>query len=409
MEYWNAPATQPAPPQIDIAAGAVYREKKRLADALRKKAEREHTPVSGLIQSEGANGSPGYTQIDYAGILNNFMQPGFQKAREEKAAAAESDADAARSAALDQLLGRQGLTAADAIRAKSDLGVDVSSAVKDPAAEKLALTRMIAQNPALAYMLPQEERDAFTAYSSKLSDTERTADREDFKWKQDNTYRAPSTDLTFEQRMALAQAGRSGASDGKSGLTPGLLSQYGKEVLNVKDQYGVLKSSQKSLGVMDDLIYGKVGEDGKRVKSDAALGPMTALISHGADMGIPMMQYAQSAPARQLETLINDQILGKAKLMPGALSNKDLAFLEKSLLSLKDNPESAAAIYEGVKARLEGAEDRLLNSRKGMVDTDDRLGGLWLDPRAGGAEPSAAPQAAGETIQQRIARLKGAK
>ena len=406
MEYWNAPATQPAPPQIDIAAGAVYREKKRLADALRKKAEREHTPVSGLIQSEGANGSPGYTQVDYAGILNNFMQPGFQKAREEKAAAAESDADAARSAALDQLLGRQGLTAADAIRAKSDLGVDVSSAVKDPAAEKLALTRMIAQNPALAYMLPQEERDAFTAYSSKLSDTERTADREDFKWKQDNTYRAPNNSRTFEQDMELARLRAGGgkesptvAEDGRTPfaqLSAGAQNQGLKLAAELNKEYNFLDGQRSEAANIRAII-----DDPKNF---GTVPQMVDALSESGGYAGALGKSFMSPAAAELNRFFGSETLISAGKLGGAESDRDVAMLKSFNPSMAYDHDAVKRMwgaYERIMDRAEAAKARRLNDA--------------LNPRTGiraespTATPTAPPTVGGETIQQRIARLKGAK
>jgi hypothetical protein len=350
-----------------------YAMKKRLADALRAKASAQMPgQLDPLGKSEGANGAPGEVYINWGNILSNAAQPWIKGRQEDEAAAAEGEADAVRQQAIDNI-DFESLNPEQAIRLK-EMGIDVSPYVKEPedyTKQAIQYGQTADGMWAINQLKPGTFSDEAIAEKRRM---------EEEATKQAHMYKLAEK---AAGRSVTGGSGGSGTTSGKSELTAGLLQDYGKQIVKAKEQYGSLSSTRRSLNAMDELIYGKKDKDGKRIPNSGALGLGSAALSHAASMGIPLAQYAQSSPARQLETIINEQILAKAEQLSGALSDKDLAFLERSLMSLKDSPESAAAIYEGVKSRLEGAEGRLLATRKGMVDMDERLGGFWIDPTTG--------------------------
>lgn len=376
----------PSPIKAPVTAAAQtmdvvdYVKKKRIADALRKRAEGgAYDTADSLITTGGYNGGPEMVQVNYGGILQNALKPYFDSRLEEKAATADSEAAAMRREALARLTGKetgqQLLTMGEELQmpelTKSALEQLLPEQMNAAAyAQASATPEGVDALVRLRKMTPEEGEIAKKGIADRAAEALRLS-REQYIFEQDN------------KRFAPTSGGGSGTTSGGSNLTPGLLQLYGKEISEAKDQYGALRATRRSLDAMDELIYGKKDKDGKRIPNSGALGLGSAALSHAASMGIPLAQYAQSSSARQLETIINEQILAKADQLSGALSDKDLAFLERSLMSLKDNPESAAAIYEGVKSRLEGVEGRLLTTRKGMIDMDERLGGFWIDPTTG--------------------------
>jgi len=111
-----------------------------IAEALRAKASAEYVPKDANFTVAGNNTVPEYIGVNWGGVVENALQPFAEANREKKAAAAESDAAAARTAALSQL------------------GVDM------PADQLLALGSELEmpelQKAAIAKMLPEKEKMA---------------------------------------------------------------------------------------------------------------------------------------------------------------------------------------------------------------------------------------------------------
>jgi len=397
------------PPQVQaqqaLDVGQDYVTKKRIADALRKRTDamqKGYKPASNTIETAGNDYHMGTVDVNYGGILQNALMPWLQSRQDDKALAAEDEAKAARMAVLGQLTGKE--TPQELVQIGEKIGSPELSKAgyakmlpeeMNAAAQAQASTTVGGIDAMVTMKVITPEEGAVRKKALRDAELQAIQDKKDFyKYQQDNK--------SYDPRSG--GGGGSGSTSGKQELTPGLLQLYGKTLSDVKDQYGAAVSTRRALNAMRPLIYG-TGADGKPDPGKSALSPMTALLSHGSDAGLPLLQYAQNAPARELDVLINQQILGEASKLKGSLSDKDLAFLQKSLLSLKDNPKSAAAIYEGVVARMEGVEDRLLASRKGIVDMDDRLEGFWLDPTTGEsvAEPTVNTTGAPEAVPPGIA------
>ena len=124
-------------PARPAAAGAgvnysELRKKKAVADALRGKVGQGYAAQDPTYTVKGNSTVPDHVAVNYGGILQNAINPFMEGWKEDKAAAAEDEAAAARSAALEQILGSgDNLSMRDAIMAKENLGVDVSGMVKD--------------------------------------------------------------------------------------------------------------------------------------------------------------------------------------------------------------------------------------------------------------------------------------
>lgn len=195
----QAPVAAPvqAPAQAINVDYSELRKRKALADTLRGAQKRGvYGAASPLSVTSGANGGPDIVEINYGGILQNALKPYFENKQEEDASAAEAEAQAARSSALEQILGSgDTLSKRDALLAQENLGVDVSSMV--PEEMNLAARAQASQTRAglnallqMGQISPEDHAKA-TAGLDAAEEAERQQAREDFLWKQQNTYRAP--------------------------------------------------------------------------------------------------------------------------------------------------------------------------------------------------------------------------
>ncbi len=207
MEYWNAPGFVPAPmPQVAAQPAPFvvgdYTKKKRIADALRTKADAKLPgQLDPLGKSEGANGAPGEVYINWGNILSNAAQPWLKGWQEEKAAAAEDEATAARREALGRLTGKE--SPEQLLAAGEELGIPdlTKSALKKMVPEALNPAQRAQSSTSKAGLLalyqmgelsPEEYEQAVTNIDAETA-AEVKRNRDDYVFEQRNKTFAPST------------------------------------------------------------------------------------------------------------------------------------------------------------------------------------------------------------------------
>lgn len=196
-----------------------YQQKKLLAEALRRKAERFSTmqgndPVS---VTRGARGMPDIAQVNYGGILSNALGGYMGAKKTEEAAQADEDVKATKSAALSKLLGTgKDLTPAQMAQFGSEYDAPElqTAALRQMMPQRMnsAAVAQAASSPAGIRALVQmgvwskDQGDASLAELNSERDAAHQQSRDDYLFEQQNKALSPKTGLTFEQQMALARA-----------------------------------------------------------------------------------------------------------------------------------------------------------------------------------------------------------
>jgi hypothetical protein len=431
MEYWNVPGYQPPPvAPVAPAPGATqfvgaddYRRKKRIAEQLRASADKGMQSFDPLVQTQGTGNMPGYTQVNYAGILGNALTPWLESKQAEKAGAAEDEASAAKMAALDQLLGNKNLTAADAIRAKEAYDLDVSPAVKDPDAEKSKALAMIAQNPAMAAMyitqgiVTEDEIAAYDERNAKLAQDKRLEELGIYTEKKniDARYgpKPGETEMQFFQRdpegyarYAAAKKGEGGGvtqigtdAEGnpiygaeKSGLPSGSITSWGtaaREYQDLADRAGVQGAGiQRFLGDLaasNPNLKDKIGQ----VASSNGFNSIAEILRspEARNMSSETIRLAVEN-ARLLAPVSNTDFDKLLAVYPTALTDKDAAArffteLQRQSTGAQERNQNlaahATAMYSGViePGMLPSTFKRKVEGAKAKADPDEQK--YWDD------------------------------
>lgn len=202
MPYINAFVPQqpvqtlPGSAPATVSAGVNYadlRAKQVLAEALRKRANAgaDYTQAPTTVSTNASGAYPGFTDVNWGGIVQNAMQPWVQNAQEKKAANAEAESAAAQDEAL-QGVDWNALDPAKALQLQR-LGIDPTAMAKF--AEKDSLGQygnLVSSIPGIRLLMLKNK-------ISPEHGAQMIADIEAGK----------KPELTFDQQMQLKIAGRS--------------------------------------------------------------------------------------------------------------------------------------------------------------------------------------------------------
>jgi len=181
-------------------------KKKRIAEALRAKVSQDYEQQAPTGHAAANGNFPGETYINYGNILQNAMQPWLEGRREKKAAAAEDESTAARLQALKSITGES--TPEQLLQAGE--GLDMPELSKRALAKILpdsmnAAARAQASGTKAGLLallqlkeITQEEYEAGVAAIDAEAEAKRQAGRDEFLWKEQNTYRAPVAVVELE-------------------------------------------------------------------------------------------------------------------------------------------------------------------------------------------------------------------
>lgn len=327
-----------------------YAKKKRIAEALRAKTGQGYSQMDPVGFVEGSGGQPGQAYINYGNIISNAMQPWLEGRREEKAAAAEDEAAAARQQALDQLLGKESISKADALRAQEELGVDASilmpeemnmAARAQASASRSGLNAMLQMK-----VISPEEHQAAIAQLEADERAANEAELEQIRAREaaqgSNSGRAMTELELFMSNPELYKQFKGQTGGGLSG---GAETATVKEIIDVGNKYKTLKTSRALESEMDKLIEGLPKTD------KGGVGTKAATIATLSEM-VPFVEQVQSPEADRLVAYINSQILAVAEGQKGVLSDTDMKIIKDSVANIKKNPESVRAVWEDTKSRL---------------------------------------------------------
>lgn len=416
MPYNNAFA--PAPAQVGEGVNyADIRAKQALAEALRKKAAAEYTPQSANYTVAGNNTVPDYVGVNWGGIVQNAMQPWVEQAQEKKAATAEGEAESARSAALEKILGNPNITPADAVRAQAELGVDLSAALPEKmnmAARAQASSSRAGLNAMLQMkVISPEEHQAAIAQLEADEKAAQEAELEQLRAKEAITGGSGGramTELEYFRNDPEGYAKFMAAKGGSGGgsLSGGAETATIKEIIDVGNRYKTLKTSRALESEMDKLVEGLPKTD------KGGVGTKAATLATLSEM-VPFVEQVQSPEADRLVAYINSQILAVAEGQKGVLSDTDMKIIKDSVANIKKNPESVRAVWDDTKSRL-NSQQRAFESQLQNYGTAyggqfaPTVGAYYSGQEQQPAAPEvpttlAAPQKPTETPEQRKARL----
>lgn len=329
-----------------------YAKKKKLAEALRGRVGKGVKEYDPLITTAANDYFPGQVQVNYAGIIGNALNPWLESKQEEKAAAAEDEATAARRAGLEAILGNPNISKADAIRAQEELGVDVSSMLPEEmnmAARAQASASRSGLN-AMRQMGVFSTDEEYQAALAQLEADERAANEAELEQirareaAQGGGGRA-MTELEYFRNDPEGYAKFMAAKGSGGGLSGGAETATVKEIIDVGNKYKTLKTSRALESEMDKLIEGLPKTD------KGGVGTKAATIDTLSKM-LPFVEQVQSPEADRLAAYINSQILTVAEGQKGVLSDTDMKIIKDSVANMGKSPESVRAVWEDTKSRL---------------------------------------------------------
>jgi len=403
-----------------------YLAKKRIAEVLRKQAEGygSASPQANSYTTAASGAYPGQTDVNWGGIISNGLNNFMAGKTSQKAAAAEGEAAATRRAALEQLMGKENLTARDAIMAKETYDADLSSLVVDSRAEKQKALAMIAQNPAMAALyisqgtVTPDEIAAYDARDKSLSEQETQAELDDYLRRKEIdqrfTPKPNETDAQFFQRdpegyLRYKQAGFKPTGGGvtqigtdadgnpvygqeKSGLPAGSITSWGtaaREYQDLADRAGVqgagIQRLMGDLAASNPNLKDTIGQ----LASNNGFNSVAELLRspEARNMSSETIRLAVEN-ARLLAPVSNTDFDKLLAVYPTVLTDKDAAarfFTElnrQSTGAQERNQNLAAhatAIYSGVvdPGMLPSTFKRKVEGAKAKADPDEQQ--YWDD------------------------------
>jgi len=326
-------------------------KKKRIAEALRAKVSQDYEQQAPTGHAAANGNFPGETYINYGNILQNAMQPWLEGRREKKAAAAEDESTAARLQALKSITGES--TPEQLLQAGE--GLDMPELSKRALAKILpdsmnAAARAQASGTKAGLLallqlkeITQEEYEAGVAAIDAEAEAKRQAGRDEFLWKEQNTYRAPVAGKTPSTEDRAIQA----LMDSTPGMT------YDQAYLQIKqgtksptkaagakdvtsaDTQASLESANRLYDIFSDsatysgwnkagdylVDVGNVGKDSDSMLAAGAGGVLTGI-----------GQSLRNSRSLELQTARVSEMLGQAKqLYP--VSNSDMQILASRIPS----------------------------------------------------------------------------
>jgi hypothetical protein len=355
-----------------------YLEKKKLADALRKAQARtaalQGTVLPNTIASPGAQGGGGvYSQPDW--VQANWAAPAQQlglawmeKGQEERAGAAEAEAEAAKQAEMEAVMqqGASGGTITPEMAIKlQNLGVDAATMkLIMPSKTNLGAVTQAARDPAGIRALvatgtwTKEQGDEALAQLAvdKAADTQ--TERDQYKWEQQNKAFAPPSpnETDFDRKLALYKsdpetyAAIYGPKGGAGGATTGRYDPA-REAQVLKDTAATLRDTISKHG---DEMFGVAQTGAALLRKTGSENP-GSLIGNIAEAAGTKLESPANAVMRS--SAIDATLEQIAKMAPA--SDTDIRTLLANRANAFQSKESALEFI----ALMERVADRYKNGR----------------------------------------------